>query len=100
MDKIEERAKEYADRHQKLNNFGIGKVYEYPRIYTSEKFAYEAGAREQKAIDNKEINALYSIMEQSASVLGIGTMWLNENARQVAIAELREKILNYLKEYT
>ena len=55
---------------------------------------------EQKAIDGEEINALYSIMEQSASVLGIGTMWLNENARQVAIAELREKILKYFKEYT
>lgn len=82
---IEERAKEYAPD---------------PFLAALERKAYIAGATEQKAIDDEEINALYSIMEQSASVLGIGTMWLNENARQVAIAELREKILKYLKEYT
>lgn len=102
MDKIIERAKEYADRHQdaELNHFGLGRTYGYQRIYNAELTAYERGAKEQKAIDDEEINALYSIVEQSASVLGIGTMWLNENARQVAIAELREKILKYLKEYT
>ena len=82
---IEERAKEYAPD---------------PFLAALERKAYIVGAKEQKAIDDEEINALYSIMEQSASVLGIGTMWLNENARQVAIAELREKILKYLKEYT
>lgn len=102
METIEERAIEFADGHEQaeLELHGLGHVYGYSRIYNSEKVAYERGAKEQKAIDDEEINALYSIMEQSASVLGIGTMWLNENARQVAIAELREKILKYLKEYT
>ena len=91
METIKERAEEYNNKYFSKND---------DTTQTLAKVAYIAGATEQKAIDDEEINALYSIMEQSASVLGIGTMWLNENARQVAIAELREKILKYLKEYT
>ena len=58
--------------------------------------AYIDGATEQKAIDDKEINELTSIMEHSASVLGIGTKWFNEDARRAAIAELEREILDYL----
>lgn len=61
--------------------------------------AYMDGAIEQKAIDDKEIKKLKSIMENSAIVLGIGGVeWVNENARQVAIEELRQEILNYLSD--
>ena len=61
--------------------------------------AYMDGATEQKAIDDKEIKKLKSIMENSAIVLGIGGVeWVNENARQVAIEELRQEIFNYLSD--
>ena len=55
METIEERAKEYADRHKEteINYFGIGKVYGYSRIYNAEITAYERGAKEQKAIDEE-----------------------------------------------
>ena len=60
---------------------------------------YELGATEQKAIDDKEIKKLKSIMENSAIILGIGGVeWVNENARQVAIEELRQEIRNYLSD--
>ena len=100
METIEERAKEYADRHQnaELNYFGLGKVYGYTRIYNAEMATYERGAKEQKAIDDEEIKKLTSIMEHSASVLGIGTKWFNEDARRAAIAELKREILNYLSD--
>ena len=53
MKTIEERAKEYADRHKatEINYFGVGKVYGYERTYNAEITAYERGATEQKAID-------------------------------------------------
>lgn len=60
--------------------------------------AYIDGATEQKAIDDKEIKELTSIMEHSASVLGIGTKWFNEDARRAAIAELKQEIRNYLSD--
>ena len=60
--------------------------------------AYMDGANEQKAIDDKEIKKLTSIMEHSASVLGIGTKWFNEDARRAAIAELKQEIRNYLSD--
>ena len=61
--------------------------------------AYMDGATEQKAIDDKEIKKLKSIMENSAIILGIGGVeWVNENARQVAIEELRQEIFNYLSD--
>ena len=55
MDKIVERAREYADRHKatEINCFGVGKVYGYERIYNAEMTAYERGATEQKAIDDE-----------------------------------------------
>lgn len=61
--------------------------------------AYMDGATEQKAIDDKEIKKLKAIMENSAIILGIGGVeWVNENARQVAIEELRQEIRNYLSD--
>ena len=100
MKTIEERAKEYADRHKatEINYFGVGKVYGYERIYNAEMTAYERGSKEQKAIDDEVIKKLNSIMEHSASVLGIGTKWFNEDARRAAIAELKQEILNYLSD--
>ena len=55
MKTIEERAKEYADRHQdaELNHFSLGRTYGYQRIYNAELTAYERGAKEQKAIDEE-----------------------------------------------
>lgn len=100
MKTIEERAKEYADRHKatEINYFGVGNVYGYERIYNAEITAYERGAREQKEIDREEMKQLRSIMEHTASVLGIGTKWFNEDARRAAIAELGREILNYLSD--
>lgn len=58
--------------------------------------AYMDGAIEQKAIDDEVIKKLMLIVEHSASVLGIGTKWFNEDARRAAIAELEREILDYL----
>ena len=80
---IEERAREYCKEQ-----------WDAP---TAMK-AYMDGATEQKAIDDKEIKELTSIMEHSASVLGIGTKWFNEDARRAAIAELKQEIRNYLSD--
>ena len=78
-----ERAREYCKDQ-----------WDAPTIMT----AYMDGATEQKAIDDKEIKELTSIMEHSASVLGIGTKWFNEDARRAAIAELKQEIRNYLSD--
>ena len=80
---IKERAREYCKDQ-----------WDAPTIMT----AYMDGATEQKAIDDKEIKELTSIMEHSASVLGIGTKWFNEDARRAAIAELKQEIRNYLSD--
>ena len=58
--------------------------------------AYMDGATVQKAIDDEVIEKLMSIVEHSASILGIGTKWFNEDARRAAIAELEREILDYL----
>ena len=60
--------------------------------------AYVKGSTDQKAIDEEEIRQLHSIMEKSASVLGIGTKWFNEDGRCAAISELKQEILNYLSD--
>ena len=86
METIEERASEYAHTEWVSDLVDVAKE------------SYTKGATEQKAIDDKEIKKLISIMEHSASVLGIGTKWFNENARQVAIEELRQEIRNYLSD--
>ena len=62
MKTIEERAKEYADRHKatEINYFGVGKVYGYERTYNAEITAYERGATEQKAIDVEKAKTAFS----------------------------------------
>ena len=90
MKTIEERAWEkYPEviKHHNLARIDINK---------EKRKMYIEIATEQKAIDEKEINELFSIMESSASVLGIGTEWFDENERLQAVAELKEKIINYL----
>ena len=57
MKTIEERAKEYSDRHKSIeNSYFRGYNYNYNVVeeYDAEKFAYEAGAYDQKAIDEAE----------------------------------------------
>ena len=96
MKTIEERAEEYVERHR-----SVDMCYFTPRggySYHAERVAYDVGATEQKAIDDEVIKKLTSIMEHSASILGIGTKWFNEDARQVAIEELRQEIRNYLSD--
>ena len=81
MKTIKERAKEYSKGR-----------WDEPTAYE----AYISGATEQKAIDDEVIEKLMSIVEHSASILGIGTKWFNEDARRAAIAELEREILDYL----
>lgn len=86
MQTIEERAKKASEGYDD-DGYSVG-------LY----MGYVVGATEQKAIDDKEIKKLKSIVENSAIVLGIGTKWFNEDARQVAIKELRQEIRNYLSD--
>ena len=53
MKSIEERAKEYADRHKatEFAYFGSNRRYSYERVYNADIVSYERGAKEQKAID-------------------------------------------------
>ena len=95
MKTIEERAKEYApDAFDPDYILPAREGY----IVNRQRNAYIAGATEQKDIDDEVIKKLNSIVEHSASVLGIGTKWFKEDARQVAIEELRQEILNYLSD--
>lgn len=59
---------------------------------------YIKGATEQKEIDREEMKQLRSIMEHTASVLGIGTKWFNEDARRDAILKLKQEIFDYLSD--
>ena len=84
MKSIEERAKLASEGYED-DGYSAG-------LY----MGYVEGATEQKAIDDEVIKKLTSIVEHSASVLGIGTKWFNENAKRAAIAELEREILDYL----
>ena len=86
MKTIEERAK-LASEGYEVDGYSAG-------LY----MGYVEGATDQKAIDDEVIKKLTSIVEHSASVLGIGTKWFNEDARRAAIAELKQEILNYLSD--
>lgn len=86
MKSIEERAKLAAEGYED-DGYSAG-------LY----MGYVEGAKEQKAIDDEVIKKLNSIVEHSASVLGIGTKWFNEDARRAAIAELKQEIRNYLSD--
>ena len=61
---IIERAKEYADVHKatEFNDFGVGQVYGYERIYNAEITAYERGATDQKAIEEEVTLTKYDSM--------------------------------------
>ena len=89
MKSIKEGAKEYAENQELVHG-----MYEFEYCQKD----YIVGANEQKSIDDDVIKKLTSIMEYSASVLGIGTKWFNENVRQVTIEELRQEIRNYLSD--
>ena len=60
MKSIEERAREYADRHKAAEI--VGKVYGYERIYNAELIAYERGATDQKAIEEEVTLKKYNAM--------------------------------------
>lgn len=97
MKTIEERAEEYVERHRSVDICYFTPAGSYS--YHAERVAYEVGAAEQKVIDDKEIKKLKSIVENSAIVLGVGGVeWVNENARQVAIEELRQEIIRYYED--
>ena len=73
MKTIEERAKEYSDRHKSIENCyfkGYFKDYNYyiAETYDAEKFAYEAGAYDQKTIDDAELLKLKSAWEKQAQI--------------------------------
>lgn len=62
MKNIQERAREYADRHKAEEI--IGKVYGYERIYNAEIAAYERGAKDQKAIEEEVTLKKYDAMTE------------------------------------
>ena len=70
MKTIEERAKEYSDRHKSIENRYFFKGYNYyiAEKYDAEKFAYEAGAYDQKTIDDAELLKLKSAWEKQAQI--------------------------------
>ena len=70
MKTIEERAKEYSDRHKSIENIYFNKGYNYyiAEKYDAEKFAYEAGAYDQKTIDDAELLKLKSAWEKQAQI--------------------------------
>ena len=70
MKTIEERAKEYSDRHKSIENSYFNKGYNYyiAEEYDAEKFAYEAGAYDQKTIDDAELLKLKSAWEKQAQI--------------------------------
>ena len=70
MKPIEERAKEYSDRHKSIENSYFNKGYNYyiAEKYDAEKFAYEAGAYDQKTIDDAELLKLKSAWEKQAQI--------------------------------
>ena len=70
MKTIEERAKEYSDRHKSIENSYFNKGYNYyiAEKYDAEKFAYETGAYDQKTIDDAELLKLKSAWEKQAQI--------------------------------
>ena len=70
MKTIEERAKEYSDKHKSIENSYFNKGYNYniAEKYDAEKFAYETGATDQKAIDDAELLKLKSAWEKQAQI--------------------------------
>ena len=69
MKNIQERAKEYADKHKaaELEHFGV-RNFPYGRIYNAELAAYERGATDQKAIDDAGLYKLKERWEKEAQI--------------------------------
>ena len=69
MKNIQERAKEYADKHKaaELEHFGV-RNFPYGRIYNAELAAYEKGATDQKAIDDAGLYKLKERWEKEAQI--------------------------------
>lgn len=107
MKTIEERAKEYSDRNKSIENSyfsGYNYNYNIAEKYDAEKFAYEAGAYDQKAIDDAKLLKLKSAWEKQAQInhddeanyqqgyhdaIDKACEWLEENARDYACATIR-----------
>ena len=89
MKTIEERAKEYSDRHKSIENrYFKGYNYYIDEEYDAEKFAYEAGAYDQKTIDDAELLKLKSAWEKQAQI--------NHDAIEKARKWLKEHIYEYI----
>lgn len=105
MKTIEERAKEYSDRHKIIENrYFKGYNYNIAEKYDEEKFAYKAGAYDQKAIDDAKLLKLKSAWEKQVQInhddeanykqgyhdaIDKACEWLEENARDYACATIR-----------
>ena len=80
MKNIQERAREYADRHKAAEI--IGKVYGYERIYNAEITAYERGAKEQKTIDkNIELEKHDNLTQEEYDRLVAFSDWYSKNGK-------------------
>lgn len=102
MKSIEERAKEYVERHGgnvEAHCFGFGRSY---------RMAYEAGAIEQKAIDDAQLLKLKSAWEKEAQInhndvanykqgyhdaVEKSCKWLKKELRKLAMDELKDNFL-------
>ena len=83
MKTIEERARDYADKHKAESDyFGVEKVYNYERIYNAEITAYERGAKEQKAIDkNIELEKHDNLTQEEYDRLVAFSDWYSKNGK-------------------
>ncbi len=80
MKNIQERAREYADRHKAEEI--VGKVYGYERVYNAEIAAYERGAKDQKAIEEEVTLKKYDAMtEKQLDREECFTSWYFQNVK-------------------
>ena len=87
MKTIEERAKEYSDRHKSIESSYFFKGYNYniAEKYDAEKFAYEAGAYDQKAIDDELCAGVWVKIDAdhplpyNQEVIGYNKEWVHED---------------------
>ena len=111
MKTIKERAKEYSDRHKSIENSyfrGYNYNYNVAEAYDAEKFAYEAGAYDQKTIDDAELLKLKSAWEKEAQIthddeanrnqgyhdaIEKACKWLEKELQEIAVDEVKENFL-------
>lgn len=83
MKTIEERAMEFANRHEEaeLNLRGLGGVYGYDRIKNAEICAYERGAKEQQQIDDANLQERFEkvLNGQKWELIDKACEWLEEH---------------------